>query len=147
MSAVSRTVVALVALVAEIASAQPLPDPLRQDPRADPRSEPRTGGSDSRIPVTLHPTTPPLDADALPPPPPPLSIEHPIDPATYICGPGDVFELDFWGPQDQRIRLLTDLEGRAFVPRVGFVTVAGKTLAAVRTAMTAKVHAIYPGLS
>jgi protein involved in polysaccharide export with SLBB domain len=155
MSAVSRTVVALVALVAEIASAQPLPDPMRPDPRADPRgdpraeprSEPRTGGSDSRIPVTLRPPTDPLDAEALTPPPPPLSIEHPIDPATYICGPGDVFELDFWGPQDQRLRLITDLEGRAFVPRVGFLAVAGKTLAAVRTAMTAKIHAIYPGLS
>jgi polysaccharide biosynthesis/export protein len=141
MPGVSRTVVALVALVAlaNIASAQPLPDPLPLDPRSV--------GGDPKIPVTLRPGGESLGGELIAPAPPPLSIEHPIDPVTYVCGPGDVFELDFWGTQNFRLRLTTDLEGRAFIAKVGFVTVAGKTLSAVRTAMASKVRAIYPGLS
>lgn len=80
-------------------------------------------------------------------PPPPLSIEHPIDPETYVCGPGDIFELDFWGTQNLQLKLTTDLEGRAFIPKVGFIAVAGKTLSAVRTAMKSRIRAVYPGLN
>lgn len=75
-----------------------------------------------------------------------VSLEEPIDPATYLCGPGDAFELDFWGQQNLRVRFAADLEGRAFIPKVGFVAVAGKTLAAVRKAVKDKVRANYPGL-
>jgi len=78
---------------------------------------------------------------------PPLWIERPIDPEAYICGPGDVFELQFWGAQNFRVRLAADLEGRAFIARVGYVTVTGKTLSAVRTTIKAKVRTLYPGLT
>lgn len=81
------------------------------------------------------------------PVPPPLSIEYAIDPETYVCGPSDVFELAFWGSQNFQLKVTTDLEGRAFLARVGFVTVAGKTLSTVRTAMKSKVRALYPGLN
>ena len=77
---------------------------------------------------------------------PPVSLEHPIDPATYVCGPGDVFELNFWGKQNFRLRFAADLEGRSFISKVGYVDVAGKTLNAVRTQVTKKVRANYPGL-
>jgi polysaccharide export outer membrane protein len=146
MPGVCRTAVALVAITS-VASAQPLPDPL---------SDPRSAGSSPRIPVTLRPGGEILGGDLvapIPPPgliapePPPLSIEHPIDPETYVCGPGDVFELDFWGSQNLQLKLTTDLEGRAFIPRVGFIAVAGKTLSVVRTAMKSKIRAVYPGLS
>lgn len=149
MPGVRRTAIALVAITG-IASAQPLP--------SDPRSldgEPRSTGGGPKVPITLRPggevlggdTVAPGSPPGLVPPEPPLSIEHPIDPETYVCGPGDVFELDFWGSQNLQLKLTTDLEGRAFIPRVGFLPVAGKTLSAVRTAMKSKIRAVYPGLS
>src|SRR5262249_30470918 len=61
-------------------------------------------------------------------------------------GPGDVFELDFWGQQNFRLRIAVDLEGRTFVSKIGFVNVAGKTLSAVRKAIKDKVRTNYPGL-
>jgi polysaccharide export outer membrane protein len=88
-----------------------------------------------------------VGGERLVPAQPPLSIEHPIDPETYVCGPGDVFELEFWGSQNMQLRLTTDLEGRAFISKLGFVTVAGKTLSAVRTAMKSRIRAVYPGLN
>ena len=138
MPGVSRIVVVLVA-VASIASAQPLPDPLP--------SNPRSVGGEPKIPISLPSGGEVLGGELVAPAPPPVSIEHPLDPETYVCGPGDVFELDFWGAQNLRLRLTTDLEGRAFIAKVGFVTVAGKTLSMVRASMKSKVRAIYPGLS
>jgi protein involved in polysaccharide export with SLBB domain len=79
--------------------------------------------------------------------PPPVSLEQPIDPDHYVCGAGDVLELNFWGQQNLRLKLTIDLEGRAFIPKVGYVAVADKTLAAVRTAVKQKVRGNYPGLS
>jgi protein involved in polysaccharide export with SLBB domain len=157
MPGLSRTVVVLVVLVAltSIASAQQLPYPMESDPRSA-GGDPRSAGGGPKIPVTLRPGSEILGGDmgVLVPPPglfpsesPPLSIEHPIDPETYVCGPGDVFVLDFWGSQNFQLRLTTDLEGRAFLARVGFVTVAGKTLAAVRAAMKSKFRAVYPGIN
>src|SRR5689334_12301152 len=80
------------------------------------------------------------------PPAPNVAIEQAIDPETYVCGPGDVFELNFWGPQTFRLRISVDLEGRTFISKVGFVAVAGKSLAAARTAIKSKVRGTYPGL-
>jgi protein involved in polysaccharide export with SLBB domain len=140
MPGVCRTVVALVA-IASIASAQPLPDPVQQDPRVN-------GGGEAKIPVTGpgNPEVMGAEPSASSTPPAPVSIESPIDPAAYICGPGDVFELNFWGQQNFRLRIAIDLEGRTFISKVGFVDVAGKTLAAVRTAIKSKVRGQYPGL-
>ena len=146
MQGVGRTAVALAAITG-IASAQPLPS----DPRSaeDNRRSPSAGPT---VPITVRPGGDVLGRDIIPPlgvapSEPPPSIEHPIDPKTYACGPGDVFELDFWGSQNLQLKLTTDLEGRAFIPRVGFIPVAGRTLSAVRTAMQSKIRAVYPGLS
>ncbi len=157
-----RIVVGLVALAAavNVALAQPYPTELPGDSRADSRgSSPPT----TRMPVTApastttYPGDEPIDpTDPDPAPavatpavvvPAPVSLEQPIDPATYVCGAGDVLELNFWGQQNLRLRLTVDLEGRAFIPKVGYVAVAGKTLSVVRTAMKTKVRANYPGLS
>jgi protein involved in polysaccharide export with SLBB domain len=147
MSRLRRSAVALVAIT-RFASAQPMP------PQPAP-TEPRPIPEGPKIPITMQPGGEVLDDEGanreLVPPQvpvlPPVSIEHPIDPETYVCGPSDVFELDFWGSQNLRLTLKTDLEGRAFVPKVGFFAVAGKTLAAVRAAMKAKIRAVYPGLN
>jgi protein involved in polysaccharide export with SLBB domain len=142
MPGVCRTVVALVA-IASIASAQPLPDPSQPDPRS-------VGGSsnDAKIPVTGpgNPEVMGAENAATSTSPPPVSIEQPIDPDAYICGAGDVFELNFWGQQNFRLRIAADLEGRTFISKVGYVPVAGKSLTAVRNAIRSKVRANYPGL-
>ena len=58
-----------------------------------------------------------------------------------------MLELNFWGQQNLRLKLMIDLEGRAFIPKVGYVAVADKSLTAVRTAIKQKVRGNYPGLS
>jgi polysaccharide biosynthesis/export protein len=78
--------------------------------------------------------------------PSPIPLEQPVDPKLYVCGPGDVFELNFWGQQNFRLRISADVEGRTFISKVGFVDVAGKTLADVRTQVKKKVRQSYPGL-
>src|SRR5262249_11144968 len=122
-----RLVVGMIAITAIVnaALAQPLPgselqgDPARPLPGAEPR-----------IPVTMGDKTEvlaPEAATAQPPVmPPPVSLEQPIDPDAYVCGPGDVLELNFWGAQNFHLRLAVDLEGRAFVAKVGYIAVAGK---------------------
>jgi protein involved in polysaccharide export with SLBB domain len=129
-----------VVAIASAAFAQPLPDPL-VDNRA-------AAGGGAKIPVTMPGDPEVLGAEraAATAPAAPVSIEQPIDPNTYICGPGDTFELNFWGQQNFRLKIAVDLEGRTFISKVGFVTVAGKTLETVRKAITQKVRANYPGL-
>src|SRR5512135_158359 len=56
-------------------------------------------------------------------------VDEPIDPARYVLGPNDVLELHFWGVENFRMRVTVDLEGRAFVPKVGYLPRQGKTLA------------------
>ena len=144
MPRVLRTVAALVAL-AGVVSAQPLPDPLADAQRNNGAA---SGGGDAKIPVAGPGKTEVMGAETSGATitPAPISIEQPIDPNAYVCGPGDVFELEFWGQQNFRLRIAVDLEGRTFISKVGFVPVAGKTLAAVRTAIKAKLRANYPGL-
>jgi polysaccharide biosynthesis/export protein len=75
-----------------------------------------------------------------------LALEEPIDPKDYVCGSGDAFELRFWGRQNLVVRLTVDLDGHAFIPKIGKVAVAGKTLASARTAILETVGRHYPGL-
>jgi polysaccharide export outer membrane protein len=148
-----RAAIALVAMTS-VATAQPIADPRST---ANPQPEPpKPSSSDPRIPITVRPgevlggdmtSSQVAGSDRILASQPPLSIEHPIDPKTYVCGPGDIFELHFWGSQNLQLKLTTDLEGRAFVPRIGFVEIAGKTLAAVRTSMKSRIRAVYPGLN
>jgi polysaccharide biosynthesis/export protein len=102
----------------------------------------------AQIPVTIKGTEV-LSAEAVgsTSAPTPFSIEEPIKPDLYTCGSGDVFELNFWGQQNFRLKVTADLEGRLFISKVGFVPVAGKSLTAVRAAVNKKVRATYPGLN
>ena len=142
MPGVRRTVAALVAMTALVA-AQPLPDPTASDPRVN------SAGAEAKIPVTGPGATEVMGAEAAgtTSTPAPISIEQPIDPEQYICGPGDIFDLNFWGAQNFRLKIAVDLEGRTFISKVGYVAVAGKTLSAVRTAIKSKVRGQYPGLN
>src|ERR1700689_3642152 len=115
---------------------------------AQPAAEPLPPSADTKIPVTMSGNTEVLGAEptAVTTAPPLISLEQPIDPDAYICGPGDVFELVFWGQQNFRLKIAADVEGRTFISKVGFVGVAGKTLTAVRTEIKKKVRGNYPGL-
>jgi protein involved in polysaccharide export with SLBB domain len=80
------------------------------------------------------------------PAPPSAAIDEPLDPDRYVCGPGDVLELNFWGVQNFRQRVTIDLEGRAFVAKVGYLNLLGKTLSEGRRIMVASVGRYFPGL-
>jgi protein involved in polysaccharide export with SLBB domain len=75
-----------------------------------------------------------------------IPLEAPIDPSSYVCGPGDTFELNFWGPQNFAVRLGVDVEGRAFIAKLGHVQVAGLTLDKVRQTITRAAKRVYPGV-
>lgn len=100
------------------------------------------------MPVTMPSRTEVMTAEAVgtSSSAPPVAIEGPVDGDVYRCGPGDQFELNFWGQQNFRLRIAADLEGRSFISKVGYVPVAGKTLTEVRTEILKKVRASYPGL-
>jgi len=73
-------------------------------------------------------------------------VDEPLDPETYRCGHGDVMELAFWGLQNFKLRATVDLEGRLFVPKIGFLPLQGKTLAQARALVREQVARYYPRL-
>lgn len=137
-------VIGVCALAAVTADAQPMPDP-------SPLGAPQTSGGGTKIPVASGDTEilgAETAAASVAPhiQQPSIAIDEPIDPITFICGPGDVLELNFWGQQNFRLRVTVDLEGRTFISKVGFVEVGGKPLATVRADIKKRVRATYPGL-
>ena len=76
-----------------------------------------------------------------------LPLEAPIDPQTYICGAGDQFQLNFWGRQNASLRFPVDPSGQAFVPKVGYVQIAGLSLKDATESLHKAVGRFYPGLS
>ncbi len=103
--------------------------------------------------VSLHTTDPEVlqpergAANSAAIPPPPIALEGPLDPQRYICGRGDTFDFNFWGQQNFKVRVTADLEGRTFIPKIGYVEVVGKTLAEAREIIKKAVHRYYPGLN
>lgn len=135
-------VVALIACVGVTSAARAQPAVVLPDSR-------QTVGSSTtvEIPVALPGETEVVATDK---PKEPVAaaipLEAPIDPADYVCGPGDRFELNFWGKQNFQIRLGVDVEGRAFIAKLGHVRVAGLTLDKVRDAVTRAAKRAYPGV-
>lgn len=75
-----------------------------------------------------------------------VPVEEPLDPTTYVCGPGDQFELHLWGKQSFVVKATVGLMGRLFIPKVGSIEVAGKTLATARADIKRILQRYYPGL-
>lgn len=78
---------------------------------------------------------------------PTYPMDEPLDPERYICSSGDVFELNFWGRQNFNLKVTVDFEGRAFIPRIGYVDLRGRSLAQARQIVHKVVAASYPGLN
>jgi protein involved in polysaccharide export with SLBB domain len=70
-----------------------------------------------------------------------------LDPDKYVCGPGDVLELNFWGVQNFKLRTTVDMEGRAFITRIGYLSLQGKTLSDARRMMRESIARYFPRLS
>ncbi len=102
--------------------------------------EAETGGP--RLPTTAD--TLRLDTRSPAQPLPPL--DQPIDPATYVLGPGDQLEINLWGLQNLKLPAVVDLEGRTFIPRIGYLTLAGRTLSEARALLRDMVARYYPRL-
>ena len=86
-----------------------------------------------------QPKVPQLSPTAIP-------VDEPIDPAKYVLGPNDVLELHFWGVENFRLRVTVDLEGRGFVPKVGYIDLRGKTLAEAQKMLRDSVARFFPKL-
>jgi polysaccharide biosynthesis/export protein len=63
---------------------------------------------------------------------PPILQAGPVDPATYIVGPGDGLEVNLWGRLARTITLDVSPEGRIFLPGRSAIDVTGHTLAWTR---------------
>jgi protein involved in polysaccharide export with SLBB domain len=92
------------------------------------------------------PQGPTPDLETLRPSATATPVDEPIDPARYILGPNDVLELHFWGVENFRLRVTIDLEGRGFVPKVGYVDLRGKTLADAQKMLRDSVARFFPKL-
>lgn len=99
-----------------------------------------TGPSDPEVLQAERPATNPYVVPILP-------LEEPLDPDKYICGRGDLFELNFWGRQNFKLRVTVDTEGRTFISKVGYVEIVGKTLRQARTIVQKAVLRYFPGLN
>ncbi len=59
-------------------------------------------------------------------------------PEEYVVGPGDELVVKLWGRLEGTYRLTVDRDGKVFVPKMGPLYVAGKTLGEVKTLLRAK---------
>jgi len=60
-------------------------------------------------------------------------FDKPIDPATYVLGPGDELLVYMIGTDEKSYHILVNSEGSAIVPTVGEIHLGDSTLAAART--------------
>lgn len=103
---------------------------------------PREGGAPASIGAA-----PSLAADLLRRPDQAPLYESPVEPDSYLVGPGDRLRVDLWGMQELSQEVEVSAEGRVFVPRAGAFSAQGQTLSALRNTIKAGVHRIYPNLN
>ncbi|HEX5133163.1 MAG TPA: SLBB domain-containing protein [Candidatus Krumholzibacteria bacterium] len=100
------------------------------------RSYPRT--------LTTIPSTAPADSTAGLPALPPRGLDEPIDPDTYVIGPGDQFVV-FLRPMATEFPLTVLPEGAALVPNAGLVPAAGLTITEFRARLQSALNSFYRG--
>jgi polysaccharide export outer membrane protein len=119
----------LVMGVTSVAPAQGLATGRSRDPFKQPTQPVSTNmGVDSTAAVTPHVI--------------PRGFDVPVDPKTYIIGPGDQFVL-FFKPTSQEIPLRVLPEGVVMVPNAGLVRAAGLTIEAFRAELARALSSYY----
>jgi protein involved in polysaccharide export with SLBB domain len=95
-----------------------------------------------------HPANPPAPElePAAPLPPEVTPLEGGVAAKSYIVGPGDRLHIEMWGLTELTQNLEVTADGRLFVPRAGVFPAAGQTLEALRNAVEARLHKLYPRL-
>ncbi len=72
------------------------------------------------------------------------ALEQPIDPASYLVGPGDVFVISINDVEPYLGLVAVTPTGEMVIPAVGGVAVDGMTLAAARLAILERIREMYP---
>jgi protein involved in polysaccharide export with SLBB domain len=71
-------------------------------------------------------------------------LAEPIDADRYICGPGDLFGILFWGKKEGAINVAITAEGDLVIPTIGKVGgLVGLTLAQAKNEIRAKIRRAY----
>ncbi|HYM80035.1 MAG TPA: SLBB domain-containing protein [Candidatus Limnocylindria bacterium] len=73
-------------------------------------------------------------------------VAGPVDPETFVVGPGDVFQLMFSGRLSRQDLLVVGPEGSVLLPGVGRLRLAGLTLAQARASLERAVNTEYRGV-
>ena len=145
--------------MSDITLAQPLQQQNQQGSGLAPQQRDAVpGGPDRATPQEESSPTPPGDTAVSSPVgsgesikparpsatlPSPSPLDEPVDPDSYTLAHGDVLELNLWGVQNINLRVTVDVEGRAFVPKVGYFNLQGKTLSEARRSMRDAVSRYY----
>lgn len=72
-----------------------------------------------------------------------FSLEKPIDPETYIVGPGDILSVNIWSAPPLNFTVQITTEGTAIIPTVGEVKVSGLTLSEAKKSIIQKIKSKY----
>jgi len=75
-----------------------------------------------------------------------ISLDQPIDPLTYVLGPGDKMMIFFWGSLQAQYSLTVTPEGKLLIPTVGPVNVSGVFLSAAKTIIEEKILEKYKNI-
>jgi len=68
-----------------------------------------------------------------------VSLDRPIDPSTYVLGPGDKLSIFIWGNIQAQYNLTVTPEGKLLIPMVGPVDVSGLFLVDAKTEIKEKI--------
>ncbi len=71
-------------------------------------------------------------------------LEGPIDPETYILGPGDILQIGLWGIFEEILVIPVLPSGEILIPTVGLVQVSGITLSKSKDVVTELARNNYP---
>jgi protein involved in polysaccharide export with SLBB domain len=103
----------------------------------------RRSRTQSALPV-VPPATAAVDSLAAARPVPVRGLDGPVDPDTYVIGPGDQFVV-FLRPQGTDFPLIVLPEGKALVPDAGLVQAAGLTISQFRESLKSALESFYRG--